>query len=490
MVAALASSAGVGLAFGHFLNGRFEAPEGPLRHRWDPADPARCVARTPDGTPEDVERAMALAAAAQPTWARTPLPERGRWLLRAAALLEARQEAVAADLSAEMGKPRAEAAQEVGRAVAYWQFLAGEAWRLGGEEKPSASGGWNLTRRRPIGVVGAISPWNFPFNIPALKTAPALLAGNAVVLKPSELTPRSAANMATIYAEAGLPPGLLGVVFGPKETGEALVAHPKLAAVTFTGSTAAGRAIAARAAGDLKRVRCELGGKNVTIVAADADLDRAASDAALAGFTVSGQRCNATALVLVEAPVYEAFVSALVARAGALVPGPGAAPGTTFGPLVSAEALARVTDTVAAARAAGAIVRCGGARLTGPGLAAGWFYAPTVLTDLPPEHPLCAAEWFAPAIAVAPVSSLDEALARANALPYGLAGSLYTRDLGAALRYAEQAEAGVLHLNAPTTLSEPHMPYGGLKASGFGGPEMGDYVWDFYTERQALYVRA
>jgi aldehyde dehydrogenase (NAD+) len=479
-----------GQTFANFIGGRWIAPRaGAHFDRHNPADARELVGRFPLSDAADVADAVAAAAAAFPAWRDTPQARRGEVLATAAAVMVRRAEELAQALSWEEGKTLAESRQEVGRAIAYLQFMAGEGRRLGAETLPSEGGGLNYTVRRPLGVVAAITPWNFPVNIPTLKSAPALLAGNTVVLKPSELAPLSAMLLAEIYAEAGVPAGVFNVVFGDEAAGKALVDHPTVRAITFTGSTPVGRDINRRAAGRFARTQLEMGGKNASIILADADLDRAVADVAVGAFSVTGQRCNANSLVLVQGSIFEAFAAALVAKAEALVIGPGLSDTSTMGPLVEAAALARLSGYLEAARADGATVLTGGHALTDGALGAGHFMAPTVIAGLAPEHAMCCEELFGPVVALVPIDSLDEGLAIANRLPYGLASSVYTRDLAAAMRYAERVETGLVHVNCPTTLSELQMPYGGMKDSGHGGREMGTYSLDFYTELQAVYVR-
>lgn len=483
-----ALEARLGQSFGHFVDGAWRSP-GATFERRNPADARQLVGHFARGTAADVADAVAAATRAFPAWREVPQAQRGQILMRAAQGLAARAEELAQAMTVEEGKALAEARQELQRAVAYLEFVAGEGRRFGGEVLPADGPGVNYVVRKPRGVVGLIAPWNFPVNTPVIKSAPALLTGNTVVFKPSEHAPLTAALLAEVYAEAGVPAGVFNVVFGDGAAGRALVEHPDVRAISFTGSTAVGRAINQAASARFARVQLEMGGKNASIVLADADLDRAAADVALGGFSVSGERCNANSLVLVAESVLEDFVGRLVGRAAALRVGNGLDADVQVGPLVTEAALARVSGYVEQSRRDGAAVLCGGRVLDEAALRHGHFYAPTVLTGLSPEHPACREEIFGPVIAVLPVKDLAEAIAIANALPYGLASSVYTRDLESALRYAQQLETGLVHVNCATTLSELQMPYGGMKDSGHGGREMGRYVLDFYTEPQAVYLR-
>lgn len=479
-----------GSDFHNFIGGRWEpAVSGDGFERSNPADSRESIGRFALSDDRDVEAAVDAASRAFPAWRDTPLPSRGKLLFQAAQVMASRSEELSQALTWEMGKPLAEARQEVQRAIAYLEFMAGEGRRLGAEALPSEAPGLNYVMRRPLGVVGLISPWNFPVNIPTIKSAPALLAGNTVVLKPSELSSLTAVLLAEIYAEAGVPAGVFNLVLGDEAPGKALVEHPSVRAISFTGSTSVGRQINRRAAERFAKVQLEMGGKNPAIVLADADLDRAAAEVAVGAFSVTGQRCNATSLALVERPVFEAFAQRLVVRAEALRSGPGLEASSSMGPLVSREAIQRVNRYLDAARADGARVLTGGDLLTEGELRYGHFMEPTVITGLAPDHAVCCEEVFGPVLALVPVESAQEGLAIANQLSYGLASSLYTSNLKAAMHYVEQVESGVVHVNAPTTLSELQMPYGGLKESGHGGREMGRYVLDFYTELQAVYLR-
>lgn len=485
LVPALASRAGG--TFANFVAGAWTpAASGATFERRNPADERELVGRFPLSDASDVAVAVAAAERAFETWRAVPLPKRGAMMAAAGQIMGRRAEELAQALTWEEGKTLAESRQEVGRAIAYLEFIAGEGRRLGAETLPSETGGVNYVTRKPLGVVGLITPWNFPVNIPATKAAPAMLAGNTVVLKPSELSPLTAVILAEIFAEAGVPAGVFNVVHGDEVAGKALVSHPGLKAISFTGSTAVGRDINRRAAERFVKCQLEMGGKNASIILADADLDRAVADVAVGGFSVSGQRCNANSLVLVEQSVFEAFAGKLVAKAEALKVGPGLEDGVTMGPLVERAAVERLSRYLEAARQDGAAVLTGGRALEE---AHGYYFAPTVVAGVGPEHAVCCEELFGPVIALVPVAGVEEAIAIANRLPYGLASSIYTQNLAAAMRYVETMETGLVHVNCPTTLSELQMPYGGSKESGHGGREMGTYVLDFYTELQAVYLR-
>lgn len=479
---------------GAFIGNRIGAEwrpaiDGATFERRNPADERELVGTFPLSQAADVAAAVAAAQAAFPAWKALGSVARGKVLLQASLIMTRRLEELAQAMAWEEGKALGEARQEVQRAIGYLEFLAGEGRRYAGEMLPSESGGLNFTRRRPLGVVGLITPWNFPVNIPTIKAGPALLTGNCVVLKPSELSPLCAVILAEIFEEAGCPPGVFNVVQGAEAAGEALVAHPAVRAISFTGSTAVGRLINQRAAARFARVQLEMGGKNPAIVLADADLDRAATDVALGGWSVTGQRCNANSLVFVAREVHDALAEKLVAKAKAIAVGPGLDPAHAMGPLVERSARERVMGYVARARADGGQVLVGGDAPADGELAHGYYMRPTLIAGLDAAHAANCEEIFGPVITLVAVSGLEEGLALANRLPYGLASSVYTRDVAAALAYVETTDAGIIHVNCPTTLSELQMPYGGVKDSGHGGREMGRYVLEFYTELQAVYLR-
>lgn len=457
----------------------------------NPADPRDVIATFPASAAEDVQAAVSAARQAQPAWAATPAPERARVLERAVTLLEARADALAHALTWEEGKPLAESQVEIRRGLDVMRYFAGEGRRLGGQTLPSAMPNMlAFTQRRPLGVVGLITPWNFPFAIPAWKLAPALVTGNAAVLKPAEQAPFCALLLAEALMEAGLPPGVLNLVHGDGRVGRELVAHPMVRGISFTGSTAVGKQINAAAAARLAKVQLELGGKNAAIVLADADLDLAAREIATAAWGSSGQRCTATSRLIVVRSVAQALVEKLLALAPAYRVGSGFDPEVKVGPVIEPAAVSRIARYLETAREEGARVVLGGHPPDGgPQSGEGYFCAPTLLTGVEPRMTVAQEEIFGPVLAVIEVDSLEEALAVANDVSYGLSTALYTRDLGAALGYARQSEAGLLHVNCSSIYSEIQLPFGGIKDSGFGGREMGPTAIDFYTEWQTVYAQ-
>lgn len=480
----------LGSAALNYVAGRWEeASSGATFAVTNPAHTADVLGHFPESAPADVARAVAAAKDALHAWSRTPAPQRGHVIAKAIGLLKLRAEELAHALCWESGKVLAEARVEVTRGLNAMEYLVAEARRHGGQTIASEQPGvFCYTVVRPVGVVGLITPWNFPFAIPAWKLVPALVAGNTVVMKPAEQTPVCTALIVQAFDEAGLPPGVLNLVNGGPAVGQAIVEHPEVKAISFTGSTAVGKLINQAASARLAKVQLELGGKNAAIVLEDADLDLAAREIATGAWGTTGQRCTATSRVIVLRGVADALVERLKTHAAAIRVGHGLEDGRTMGPLINQEALDKVERYVAIARKEGATVACGGERLLGE-YAQGYFYAPTLLTGVKPDHTVANEEIFGPVLSVIAVDTLEEALHVANSVPYGLSSAIFTRDVGRVFGYAESVETGLLHVNCATVLSEVHLPFGGVKDSGFGGREMGPTVMDFFTEIQTMYLR-
>lgn len=475
----------------NFIGGEWVAPStGQWADNTNPADTRQVLNRWPLSAAEDVDRAVAAARAALPAWRATPAPARGAILFKAARIFESRLDELARALTREEGKLLAEASGEVRKMLNLLEFMAGEGRRLNGETIPSEiPSTFAYTVRVPRGVVGLITPWNFPVAIPVWKAAPALVAGNTVVLKPAEQTPWTAKIITEVFAEAGLPPGVLNTVFGTGDVvGDRLVKHPDVAAISFTGSTEIGLHIYATGARDNKPVQCEMGGKNPIIVLEDADLELAVAATAMGGFGSTGQRCTATSRAIVHEDVYDAFVEGLAAAARAVVVGDGLDPKTTMGPSIDQAQLDQVLKYLEIARSEGARVVVGGARATDGELAHGLFPQPTVLADVTRDMRVAREEIFGPVVSVIKVGSLDEALEVANDCEYGLASSLYTRDVNRVFRYVDRIETGILHVNNPTVGGEAQLPFGGLKNTGVGPREQGKTAIEFFTELKTVYI--
>ncbi len=456
----------------------------------NPADVDDLVGTFPESSSQDVAAAVDAAAAAQPGWAATPAPKRGDVFYRAANLLEARADAIAREMTREEGKTLPEARGEVGRTVNILRYYGGEGARLFGRVIPSERDRVFMhTLRTPLGVVGAITPWNFPIAIPAWKACPALVSGNALVLKPSELAPLCATRLAEILIEAGLPPGVLNVVHGRGEAGSALTAHEGVRAISFTGSEATGGKVAEACGRRKARVQLEMGGKNPTIVLADADLDEAAGIVLNAAFGATGQRCTATSRAIVERSIVDAFSEKLVAKARAMRVGRGDEAGVDVGPSIDAAHADRVVREVAAAADAGAEVLAGGSRLTDGALARGHFVAPTVLGGVTPQMTIAQEEVFGPVVALLPADDFEQALALANDVRFGLSATICTQSLSHALQFAQRIEAGLVMVNLPSAGVEYQVAFGGSKASSLGPREQGPEAIDFYTSLKTVYMK-
>lgn len=439
------------------------------------------LAEVPCSDARDVARAVASARAAQVRWARVPGVERGRILHAVATALEACAEEMAHVVARETGKAPREALGETQGAVALGRFMAGEGQRLYGRTTTSgAQGRMCMTFREPVGVAGLIVAANTPIANVAWKVFPALVCGNAAVLKPAEDMPVTASRFAEIALDAGLPPGTLNVVHGlGAEAGRALVAHPDVDVVSFTGSTEVGREIQRIAGERLARVSLELGGKNPFLVCADGDLARATHWALLSAFSNAGQRCAAASRIIIEAPVYARVREMLVAGARALSVGPTDA--CDLGPVINARQLTRMHEHVAAAVARGARLLTGGTRLSGEEHAHGTYYPPTLIEGVDPEDPISKTELFGPIACLYEADDYEHALALANDGPYGLTAAIHTRDVDRALHFVRSVSSGVAVVNAGTYGSEPHMPFGGVRDSGNGTREPGTEALDVYS---------
>jgi acyl-CoA reductase-like NAD-dependent aldehyde dehydrogenase len=456
--------------------------------RVDPWRPSRVTGVYQSSGADDVNAAAEAAADAFPAWAALPAPARATFLHRAADALEARTEQIALDMTAEMGKPLRESRLEAARAATILRFAAGEAWRPIGEVFAASVPLQRLyTVRRPVGVVGLITPWNFPIAIPVWKLAPALIHGNTVVLKLAHDAPRTGLHVAECFAEAALPAGVLNVLTGSGSTvGAALVECPHVRAISFTGSVAVGHGVRDRATARGCRVQLELGGHNPLVVTADAELDRAVEAAYAGAFWSAGQKCTATRRILVQEPVYDAFRERLLARVAAGRVGDPSDPATEVGPLVNERAFEDVLGSIERGRADGGNVAAGGDRADAEGLVV----APTVFEDVADDAFLSCEEVFGPVTSLYRFATLDEALERANAVPFGLAASIFTRDLHAVHRFSEELQAGILHVNSQTAGADVHVPFGGIKGSGFGPHEQGRAALEFYTEAVTVYQDA
>jgi len=444
----------------------------------------------PRSGPDDVDRAVAAAQEAYVTWRLVPAPKRGEILFRFGQLLRERKQELAELMTREMGKVLAEAGGDVQEAIDMSFYMAGEGRRLFGHTTPSElPDKLNMSMRMPIGVVGAITPWNFPIAIPSWKIVPALVCGNTVVFKPATDTPLLGQRFVELLCEAGVPAGVVNLVHGRGgEVGDHIVRHPQVAVVTVTGSRETGVAVLKAAADGLKRVHLELGGKNGIIVMDDADLDLAVEGIVWSAFGTSGQRCTAASRVIVHERVYDLLASRLVAEAERLRLGPGWEPDTDVGPVINRAALEKIHAYTEIGIAEGARLLTGGEIATEGELARGFYYRPTIFGEVEPGMRIAQEEIFGPTTALIRVRDLDEAIAVANGIRYGLSSSIYTRDVNRAFRAIRDLEAGITYVNAGTIGAEVHLPFGGVKETGNGHREAGQAALDVFTEWKAVYV--
>jgi aldehyde dehydrogenase (NAD+) len=474
---------------GSYVNGKWYRPSSSvISKNINPADTGDVIAEYPLASAADVRLAIDAAVAAFPSWKKTPGPERGRVLWRAADIARRRVDDIARTLTREEGKILKEARGEVLKGISLLEYYAGEGFRMHGKTLPSESRDtFTYTIRQPLGVVGLIAPWNFPWAIPVWKSAPAIVAGNCVVFKPAELTPATSILLAEIYEEAGLPPGVFNMLVGTgREVGEAMVHAPELRAISFTGSNNVGNALYVKAAQRGAKVTCEMGGKNAVIVMPDADLDKAATAIHGGAFGSSGQRCTATSRVIAHPEIKQALVDRLVAAAEKIKLGPGLDDTSDMGPSVDVRQWQTVMDYIKVGQGEGARMLTGGTRPDA--LKHGYFIEPTIFDSVSPTMRIFKEEIFGPVLAVSTASSLEEALRFANGVEYGLTTSIFTADITAVMKFIEDVEVGMVHVNEPTVGGEAQLPFGGTKSTGVGEREMAEEGLNFFTEIKTVFI--
>ena len=439
---------------------------------------------------DDVDRAVAAAKEAYEHWRLVPAPKRGEILFRFARLLEDEKAALTDLMTHEMGKVRAEAGGDVQEAIDITYYMAGEGRRLFGQTTPSElPDKWNMSVRMPIGVVGAITPWNFPIAIPSWKLIPALVCGNTIVLKPASDTPALAARFVELLGEAGIPDGVVNIVFGGgSSVGDRMVRHPDIRVITLTGSRETGVRVLEAGAETLKHVHLELGGKNAIIVMDDADLDLAVDGIVWSAFGTSGQRCTAASRVIAHEKVYDALQKRLVDAVEKLRLGPGWEDDTDIGPVINESALKKIHEYTEIGKGEGATLLTGGEIATDGDLAKGFFYRPTIFGDVDAQMRIAQEEIFGPTTAIIKVRDFDEAIRVANGIKYGLSSSIFTRDVNNAFRAMRDLQAGITYVNAGTIGAEVHLPFGGTKDTGNGHREAGQAALDVFTEWKSVYV--
>jgi aldehyde dehydrogenase (NAD+) len=477
-------------SFQNYIGGEWvDAASGETFESASPAD-GETIGVFPKSGADDVDRAVEAAKAAFEEWRLVPAPKRGEILFQLARVLEREKAALTDLMTHEMGKVKAEAGGDVQEAIDITYYMAGEGRRLHGQTTPSElRDKWNMSVRQPIGVVGAITPWNFPIAIPSWKMIPALVCGNTIVLKPARDTPLLAERFVEHLAEAGIPAGVVNIVHGGGGTvGDRLVRHPDVRVITLTGSRETGVEVLKAAADNLKHVHLELGGKNAVIVMDDADVDLAVEGILWSAFGTSGQRCTAASRVIAHEAVYDALQTKLVAAAERLRLGPGWEDDTDVGPVINKAAIEKIHSYTEIGRDEGARILTGGEVATEGDLAKGFFYRPTIFGDVDPQMRVAQEEIFGPATALIKVRDFDEAIRVSNGIKYGLSSSIFTRDVNKAFRAMRDLEAGITYVNAGTIGAEVHLPFGGTKDTGNGHREAGQAALDVFTEWKSIYV--
>lgn len=472
----------------NFINGRWSASKSTRTvDNVNPAKPSEVIGRIRLSTREEARTAIGAAEQAYPAWRELPAPRRGDYLFAIARILERRRQEIAEMLTREEGKILRESLGEVQKAINIVEFIAGEGRRLGGMTRPSElANTFCYTVRVPLGVVSLITPWNFPVAIPLWKIAPAILAGNTVVLKPATLTPGTAVMLMEIFEEAKLPAGVVNLVLGSGgEVGDELVENPAIKAVSFTGSNEVGCQLYVQAAKRHVKVQCEMGGKNPIVVLDDADLELAAESTAQGAFGSTGQRCTATSRVVIDEKVADRFVDLLKKKAEGMQIGDGLDSSVTMGPSVDEGQMKKVLEYIEIGKTAdGATLVCGGKRAG----VDGWFVEPTIFDHVKMSMRIAREEIFGPVISVIRVRGLEEAIEAANAVEYGLSSSIYTNDIGRIFKFIDCIETGITHVNSPTMGGEAQLPFGGVKATGIGSREMNEEAFDFFTELKTVYI--
>ncbi|MBI1804736.1 MAG: aldehyde dehydrogenase family protein [Ignavibacteriae bacterium] len=475
----------------NFINGKWvDAKSGQTFEDRNPANWDEVVGTFPKSGKEDVDEAVKAARTAFEKWRLVPAPQRGNILKKVGDIMTARKEKIARTMTREMGKVIVETRGDVQEGIDTAYYAASEGRRLFGHTVPSElPNKFNMAIRVPIGVAGIITPWNFPMAIPTWKVFPAILCGNTIVFKPAHDTPATATLLVEILMEAGVPEGVVNIIHGGgADVGNAIVDHPDVDLISFTGSTAVGKKISASASQTLKRVSLELGGKNAQIVMDDADLNLALDGVLWGAFGTTGQRCTATSRLLLHEKVYDKFMSMLVDRTQKLRLGDGLLATTDVGPCIHEGQRKTVHGYVELGQQEGARLVLGGSVGAGNGLSKGWFYQPTIFTDVTPEMRIAKEEIFGPVLSVIRVKSLEEGITVLNNTIYGLSSSIYTKDVNSAFKAIRDVKAGITYINAPTIGAEAHMPFGGVKQTGNGHREGGWTVYDFFSEWKTVYI--
>ena len=475
--------------FPNYIAGEWAAAERTFENR-NPADAGDCVGVFCKGNRADVAAAAAAAQEAYPSWAAMNAPQRGKYLFKVADIIESNLDSLAREMTREEGKTLPEAAGETMRSVNIFRYFAAEGSRMPGMLVPSERDRvFMYSVRRPLGVVAQINPWNFPSAIPAWKLAPALIAGNTVLVKPATAAPLSGWRIAEACHQAGIPRGVVNFICGSGgEVGEAMVNAESVKAVSFTGSCAVGRALHAQASARRLRIQLEMGGKNPTIVLADADLQKAVGSTVNAAMFSTGQKCTATSRVIVEDGIYDEFVAALIDAVKALKVGNGLDKGVQIGPVIDRAQLETNAKYCEIAQNEGAKLACGGRVLDEGEYAKGFFFEPTVFTAVEEDMRIAQEEVFGPVLAVLRAADFDDAMRIANKIDFGLSASIQTQNVSRIFEYVNRIEAGLITVNLPSAGVEYQLPFGGTKESSFGPKEQGPAALDFYSDYKTIYL--
>ncbi|MCS7025484.1 MAG: aldehyde dehydrogenase family protein [Bryobacteraceae bacterium] len=474
----------------NYINGEWRTPLATFENR-NPANTDEVVGLFAKGSFADMREACEAAQNALPAWSAMPAPARGALLFKVAEILESRFNQLGEEMTREEGKTLPEAKGEVRRAINIFRYFAGEGSRMPGMLVPSERDRVHMFAiRKPVGVVGLITPWNFPIAIPAWKMAPALICGNTVVLKPASASPLSSWRIVEACHEAGIPKGVVNYVAGPGgELGKAMLEAPELRAISFTGSCAVGNWLYTEASKRRLRIQMEMGGKNPTIVLADADFHSAVENVVNGAFFSTGQKCTATSRAIVEDSIYDEFLSALVERTKRLKVGNGLEPGVDIGPAIDEAQLETDLKYIEIGRQEAGEPLCGGYRLTGEGYEKGYFIAPTIFADVTEQMTIAQEEIFGPILAVMRARDFDDAMRIANNIPFGLSASLQTTNISRVFEYVQRMEAGLLTVNLPSAGVEYQLPFGGSKESSFGPKEQGPAALEFYSDYKTVYLK-
>jgi len=477
--------------FKNYINGKWKtSASGETFENVNPANHNEVLGRFQKSNKKDVNEAIAAAENAQKAWRATPAPKRGEILFKVAELLLQNKESLAQDMTREMGKVIGETRGDVQEAIDLTYYTAGEGRRLLGETVPSElKNKFCMSVRMPVGIVSAITPWNFPIAIPSWKLVPALVCGNTVVIKPATDTPLSVVNFVKIFEQAGLPPGVLNLVTGSgTEVGTPMVEHDKVNLVSFTGSTDTGSVIASSCAKNMKQYSLEMGGKNAIIVMDDADLELAVEGVIFGAFGTTGQRCTACSRVIVHKKVLKKFTEMLVARTKTLKLGDGLKAKTDVGPLINESQRTKVDNYVQIGKTEGAKLLIGGKHASGKDCKNGSFYQPTIFGDVASKMRIAQEEIFGPVVAIIPCNSFEQAVEIVNDSKFGLSSAIYTRDVNRAFKAMETLDTGITYINASTIGAEIQLPFGGTKGTGNGHREAGTTALEIFSEWKSVYV--